>query len=102
MNSKQKVIAILLMKYKIVITEAITMGEKWLKQNPHESWSSLNDLLINQQVIVSGTELIRINQSMTSNSEHSTNKSQDLEQARKQGPTSKSKKKRRYRGVEYD
>ncbi len=107
MNTRAKVLAILLMRFKIRPAEAISMVETWLKQNPQESWESLRDLLLQKQVTLSDKKLININQSMTSNSGHSATKNGDVEVevVLKQEQTLKSdnrtKARRRYRGIDY-
>ena len=105
MNTREKVLAILLMRFHVSLAEAVSIVETWLKQNPQESWESLRDLLLQKQVTLSDKKLININQSMTSNSGHSATKHGDAEEVLKQEQTLKSdnrtKTRRRYRGIDY-
>ena len=90
---RHKVLTIIFMRWNLSPMKALSISEKWLEQNPEKNWSSLLNLLMKEQITVSDTEIIHINQSSTSKSPDSPKKS----------PVSqdKHKKKRRYRGKEY-
>ncbi len=63
--NKEKVFALLLMRFNIQPSKANVLSEAWLNQHPEETWESLKNLLKNEQVTVSRGVLKDVPQSMT-------------------------------------
>ncbi|NEP10911.1 MAG: hypothetical protein F6K14_11985 [Symploca sp. SIO2C1] len=98
--NKEKVFALLLMRFNIQPSKANVLAEKWLNQHPEETWESLKILLKNEQVTVSRGLLKELPQSSTPKSP--TIKYRDTSRKNShQLKSTPSVNKNRYRGVEY-
>ena len=59
-NSKEQVMALLLMRYNLVPEKSIDLIEKWFAEYPNKSWLKLKQLLQKGQVIVKDNALYDI------------------------------------------
>jgi hypothetical protein len=51
-TSKEKVLSILLMRYKIQPAKGYLLSEEWFKQHPQTNWETLENFLKQDKVIV--------------------------------------------------
>ena len=105
MASKEKVLAILLMRFNLKPSNAILIVQEWLKEHPTATWETLENLFHQNQVTFVEGALIDVSPSVTS--ETPINKYRGAEYSKRLEPWQQFQEdsswaaNRQYRGVKY-
>jgi two-component system, chemotaxis family, response regulator PixG len=62
MSIKEEVLAILLMRFKIQLSQAIGMINQWFLKHPQANWETLRNLLKQNQIVITKGEIKEIRQ----------------------------------------
>jgi hypothetical protein len=105
LTSKDKVAAILLMRFQILPATGIAIAQEWLKQNPESNWEKLEELLKQAQVILEKRVLKNVSSNERSHASKLIRKYRGVEITTDSLPAvalkHSSKKQLCYRGVKY-
>ncbi|AFY75553.1 hypothetical protein Ple7327_0065 [Pleurocapsa sp. PCC 7327] len=63
MNTKEEILAILLMRFKIQPSNSLPMVQSWFRKNQQENWETLKKMLKHNQITLSEGELKKVSQS---------------------------------------
>jgi two-component system, chemotaxis family, response regulator PixG len=63
MNTKEEILAIFLMRYKLQPSYSLPLVDNWLRENPQENCETLKALLKQDKILVSGGLLQQVSQS---------------------------------------
>jgi len=104
-TSKEKVLSIMLMRYKIQPAKGFLLAEEWFKQHPETNWETLENSLKQDKVIVVEGILKEVSQPNKSDPSQSVRKYRGAEivseTSQKPSDDNSSRKDRRYRGAKY-
>jgi hypothetical protein len=104
LTSKDRVAAILLMRFQILPATGIAIAQEWLTQNPESNWEKLEELLKQAQVILDKRVLKNVTSNERSPSSKFIRKYRGLEINQESVPLINVERPKRqlcYRGVKY-